>query len=185
MASITDNRFAFADLCRVLACFGVILGHCCDGFVRNYANLPLRYWLYAHFLGSISCMAAPLFVLLSGSLLLKPQGTFTFQDMKRRLIRILVPLAVWSFVYLCFLACRRSPLFQLQFNQPEMRHLWFVYMMVGLYLFLPIFKAIYDAFSTQHTLVYYFCFILKIIYRFVEIKSFYHCCPAKHPILIG
>ncbi|RZI45369.1 acyltransferase [Candidatus Finniella inopinata] len=175
MGNNTGNRLVFADLCRVLACFGVIVGHCSDGFVRNYIDLPLNDWLCSHFWGSVSRISSPLCILLSGSLLLKPNGTITFQDMKRRVLRILIPLGVWSCVYLCLVAWREkvSP-FGLNFNQPEMGHLWFIYMMMGLYLFLPIFKALFDGFSNQRTFIYYFCFIWMAI----------TCIPIHYPIEI-
>lgn len=158
-----NNRLVHADLCRFLACCGVILGHCSDGFVKNYIDLPLNEWLYSHFWGSLSRIASPLCILLSGSLLLKPNSnTITIYEVKRRLFRILIPLCTWVIVYITIIAWKQG-YFLLDYNMQQLGHLWFILMMAGLYIFLPIFKILFDGLSKNPQMIYYFCFLWIVI----------------------
>ena len=86
-----------------LACLMVIATHSCDSFyigpggVWQCASESDRLWI--SIIDSIMRAAVPLFVMTSSYLLLPlKDGNTTF--FKRRFIRVLVPFAVWSCIYL-------------------------------------------------------------------------------------
>jgi surface polysaccharide O-acyltransferase-like enzyme len=88
----------------------------------------------------------PLFVLISAYLLVpisEPVGAF----FKKRFSRVIIPFAIWSILYatLPFLwkgmciAEVNSALLHLTYNFNDASgHMWFIYMLIGLYLFMPI-----------------------------------------------
>lgn len=155
------SHIAWVDFLRILACFLVVLAHCCDPFVGSFDGS--FNFKSAVFWGSLVRPCVPLFAMISGVLLFPvtlEMGAFY----SRRLKRVLVPLIVWSLVlpllYFGYFAAgvqTASPnivmdtytwsatvgkLYTFFFNfNYDTTPLWYVYMLVGLYLFMPIMSA--------------------------------------------
>lgn len=153
-----QEHLGWGDLARVIAIYGVILIHSCGAFFYQYGTIPLRDWLSANFLDSIVRCAVPLFVMLSGALLLK-QGTqlVTFPKLAQRIAKVLIPLLVWSILYLLYISHHSGvPVDWLSIlKQPAMYHLWFVYMIIGLYILLPVFQVLFEAIHNKPNLQLY------------------------------
>lgn len=136
----------WADLGRVLAIFGVVLIHACGSRIYKFGHIPQGDWLATNVLDSLVSCSVPLFVMLSGALLLqRNQPPVTLQAVRRRVTRVLVPLIVWSVAYLEYVSSdTHVPIdWWSVLRRPAMYHLWFLYMMLGLYLLLPIFQAVF------------------------------------------
>lgn len=135
------SRLFYIDNLRVLACFLVILTH---------SAMPARdsaegIWLY-----TVSFIASPsseLFLALSGTVLL-PVHTDTVTFYKKRFLKLLPPVIFWSIVGMLLYI----PLFGYTLTdslykilriplEPVIGVYWFVYVMIGLYLFAPIISA--------------------------------------------
>lgn len=155
------SHIAWVDFLRILACFLVVLAHCCDPFVGSFDGS--FNFKSAVFWGSLVRPCVPLFAMISGVLLFPvtlEMGAFY----SRRLKRVLVPLIVWSLalplLYFGYFAAgvqTDSPnivmdtytwsatvgkLYTFFFNfNYDTTPLWYVYMLVGLYLFMPIMSA--------------------------------------------
>ncbi|WP_447922499.1 acyltransferase [Achromobacter aegrifaciens] len=154
------QRVAWADLCRVVAIYGVLLIHSCGPFFYDYGKAPLSDWLSANALDSLMRVAVPLFVMISGAMLLRPgMSIATPKEILRRALKVLIPLLFWSLAYLYrnnALGSHGQGVWTI-FSQPAVYHLWFVYMIAGLYLLLPFLQAIYEALRAKPvTAVYFF-----------------------------
>lgn len=149
----------WVNLCRVIAIYGVVLIHSCGAFFYQYGTIPLRDWLSANFLDSIVRCAVPLFVMLSGALLLKPSAQLVaFPKLAQRIAKVLFPLLAWSIIYLLITSHHSGglPVDWLSIlKQPAMYHLWFVYMIIGLYIFLPVFQVLFEEIRDKPTLQIY------------------------------
>ncbi len=139
------SHIAWIDLLRVVACLMVVISHSADFFVGQLDNNYSEF-LQGSFWGSLVRACVPLFVMISGVLLLPvKQDTATFY--KKRLGRVVWPLVCWSIVLpLAFWAYgaatadeagRHLLMWPLNFTDTTVP-LWYLYMLVGLYLFLPI-----------------------------------------------
>ena len=135
------ERVVFLDWLRIIACFMVMVIHSCEPFylggaapnVTFIANRWDAFWV--SLVESVCRVCVPLFVMASSYLLFplkRPAGEF----FRRRLGRIVVPFLVWSCAYIGWFgdswgkAC---------FNFPDAGgHLWFVPMLLGLYLLMPL-----------------------------------------------
>ena len=136
------------DLLRVLACYMVLQVHAgefyyiADGGLVAAGGEPV----WACWLNSLCRTAVPLFVMLSGFFLL-PVRERTRDFFARRFVRVVVPFLVWCVLYAIYqfltgrtdaagalLGVCRIPV---NFGV-EIGHLWFVYMLLGLYLFAPV-----------------------------------------------
>ncbi len=154
-------RLVWVDACRVIAMFAVILIHTAAPVVDSYRTIPLNYFLTANLIGSLSRVSVPLFAMLSGALLIGYGPDIQLQQMKKRLVRVIVPLVFWSFLYLGssgYWRVKPLPLFEalsLMLQAPVMYHLWFVYMIIGVYFLLPLISVISKAILQNQQLAAY------------------------------
>ena len=134
------NRIVFLDYLRVVACMMVMVVHACEAFYfggdggLHYDSAADAFW--ATWIDSACRAAVPLFVLASSYLLFPVEKT-TGEFFKRRLVRVVVPFAIWCAAYVWRFDGR--PIDCL-FNFPMATggHLWFVPMLLGLYLLMPL-----------------------------------------------
>jgi surface polysaccharide O-acyltransferase-like enzyme len=177
--SIPLTRQAWADLCRVLAIFGVIVIHACGPTFYQYGNISDQGWLSAVLLDSLVRCSVPLFVMLSGALLLKAElKPVMLSEVARRISRVLVPLLVWNAAYLEYVSYfTGQPINWLSMlSTPPMYHLWFVYMIIGIYLIMPILQIVFEAIINRRDLQIYLLALWGIV----------TCLPIYLPIpLLG
>lgn len=153
------ENIGWIDLLRVIACFLVVLSHSCDAFVAQFSNNHGAF-LTGALIGSSVRACVPLFVMMTGVLMFPVR--YSMADFyKKRIGRIIVPLIFWSlalpviyFVYLNYGVSTQSPsidmttftlssminkmyTFIFNFNY-DTTPLWYLYMLVGLYLVIPI-----------------------------------------------
>lgn len=137
---LTMDREKWIDWMRVAACLMVMVVHSTEPFyLGGEGSLILTegdaYW--ASFFDTFVRACVPLFVVAS-SYLQFPLHYSTGEFLRRRALRVLVPFLCWSIVYALAwgepVDNLRSLL--LNFNYAA-GHLWFVYMLVGIYLLMP------------------------------------------------
>ena len=154
------ENIGWVDAMRVLACFLVVFSHSCDAFIAQFNN-DYGTFLQGCALGSLVRPCVPLFVMMTGVLLLPLKGTMC-EFYSKRLKRIAIPLVFWSLVlpivyylYLNFFVSSNSPfidmssftwqmtlrkMFTFIFNfNYDTTPLWYLYMLIGLYFIIPIF----------------------------------------------
>lgn len=133
---------------RVIACMMVVFVHACEFYYVGGSGISIASeedaaWVCA--IDSAFRCAVPLFVMISAYLLLPVEGG-TLAFFKRRLTRVVVPFIIWSVFYatLPYLwgdmasGDVGAALLRLTYNFNDASgHLWFVYMLIGLYLFMP------------------------------------------------
>lgn len=169
--SISDNRIVWLDFTRCVAMIMVIGVHCIDPF---YISPTMRaipeYTHWAAIYGSLLRPSVPLFVMMTGLLLLpvkkQPLGKFY----KKRIYRVLFPFLIWSVLYsmfpwvtgvlglpkeiigdfFCYTQGQESQslidslkdvaMIPFNFSHKE-NHMWYIYLLIGLYLYMPFFSA--------------------------------------------
>lgn len=103
------------------------------------------FWI-SNICDSLSRICVPLFVLISGMFLIGRNETF-LQSYKKRISRILVPIIVWTFIYLTYQALVNYiidgdfgliDLVKSLILGVPFYHMWYLYMIIGLYLCIPI-----------------------------------------------
>ena len=137
----SGKREIWIDWLRVTACFLVMLTHSCEPFyLGGEGSLILTHadarWVA--FLNVLPRACVALFVVAS-SYLQFPLHYSTGTFLRKRAVRILVPFIFWTVVY-AFVWGEPVQNFKdllLNFNYAA-GHLWFVYMLLGLYLLMPL-----------------------------------------------
>ena len=84
----SPKRIFYLDVLRVLAIILVILSHVCKTFARNFPIGSFK-WMFAASFADIAVMGVPIFLMISGALLLGRDYTLS-NFMKRRFSRILI-----------------------------------------------------------------------------------------------
>lgn len=193
MGKTQRETIAWVDLLRIIACFLVVLAHACDPFVSKFDDNPSEF-LSGALLGSLVRSCVPLFVMISGVLLLpikSDMGTFY----SKRAKRILIPLAFWSIVlpllyylYLNFciagtvnpgivmenytLEATLTKMYTFLFNfNYDTTPLWYLYMLIGLYLFLPIISAWLTQASQRDIKRFLYIWIISTIAPYIQMAA--------------
>lgn len=137
----TENRVVWVDWMRVAACFMVLLVHATEPFYLGGEGSQIlteadAFW--SSFFDSIVRACVPLFVVAS-SYLQFPLHYSTGEFFRRRAVRVLVPFLLWSMVYAFAWGEPAENFKNLLFNfNYAAGHLWFVYMIIGVYLLMPL-----------------------------------------------
>jgi surface polysaccharide O-acyltransferase-like enzyme len=94
----THQRKVWLDYLRVFAILAVITGHVIVDFYHQ-ANVGTAEWWLSNIIGTPARAAVPVFVMVSGALLLgKPYTLAAFY--KKRAVRLIPPILFWNLVYL-------------------------------------------------------------------------------------
>lgn len=165
------TREAWLDFLRVTACFLVMTVHATEPFyLGGDGTLVLSgadaFWVSV-FEGLARC-CVPLFVIASGYLQLPltyPAGEF----FRRRFVRVVVPMVIWTLVYAFAYGSPASSLkgLLLNFNYAA-GHLWFVYMLLGLYLIMPVLSPWLEKVSRKELSLYLGLWVLTLCIPFVR-----------------
>jgi len=155
------NRRIYIDVLRVFATFAVIILHVSSS-VLTVADVRSYEYMWLNIYDSISRWGVPVFVMISGSLFLSkdiPIGKIH----KKYMLRIVTAFAFWSLFYALFYSLETFELMEFLKNCVNGAvHLWFMFMILGLYLAIPILKKIVES----ERIMKYFL-VLGFVFSFV------------------
>ncbi len=141
-------RNAGLDILRVLACYMVVQIHTGEFFYitpeGGVLNGPGSFWVAIY--NSLFRCAVLLFVMISGYFLFPVKDNLpTF--FRKRFSRVLIPFVIWCVIYAFYqylrgnagIAATFTNILHIPVNYgTQVGHLWYVYMLLGIYLFAPI-----------------------------------------------
>jgi len=150
------ERLYYPDFLRGFAILAVLLLHCIGDFLFRtdlYGSSSFPVWLV---MNAFARAGVPLFLMLSGHLLLSSPETADFAAFyKKKLPRILIPLAFWNTAYWLF-SCivngenlRPAEFFRAVLDSGTAYHLWYLYTLFALYLLAPFLKRLADTLTEK------------------------------------
>ncbi len=90
----------YIDSLRALAIFLIVLIHVSANYVEAYKNVPFGSWLSGDLFDSFSRLGIPLFLMISGFLLLTNYQEDKIKIfIKKRFLKVFVPFLIWSAFY--------------------------------------------------------------------------------------
>lgn len=136
------------DILRTFACFLVVWQHVTECYyilpdfkILNNSDTSVIGWI-----NSLTPIEVPLFVMISGYFLL-PIKTGIIQFFRKRIIRVIYPFIIWCIIYALYYVFKNGDTWKdflinilnipVNFGT-EVGHLWFIYMILGLYILTPI-----------------------------------------------
>ena len=167
----TQQREVWLDFLRVTACFMVMVIHSTEPFYLGGEGAQIltatdAFWV-AVFEGLCRC-CVPLF-LIASSYLQFPLHYSAGEFFRRRAVRILIPMALWTVVYALVWGepVENFKGLVLNFNYAA-GHLWFVYMLVGVYLIMPLLSPWAEKVSARELEIYLGIWLITTLFPFVR-----------------
>ena len=167
---IKNNRITYIDTLRIIATIAVIVTHVSTIQIENIPFNSTNWHIHNVF-AALSRWCVPVFVMISGALFLnssKPLNTTRLY--KKNVLRIIISLFFWSLAYAIFQYFTIEKYHDLSsiigLTIIGHYHFWFLYMILGIYIAIPIYKAISINRSTLHyflLIAFIFVFILPSI----------------------
>lgn len=125
------------DVLRIASMFMVVVLHTSSSYFLQFH----KYWSIGLFYDNLSRFSVPIFLMISGYLLLgKIEPTENF--IKKRMGKVIVPFIVWTIFYIAidFNAWRGSHDFFSLINRASYFHLWFIYAILFYYALTPVLR---------------------------------------------
>ncbi|MDR7857531.1 acyltransferase family protein [Tissierella sp.] len=158
-----SNRILYIDILRVISVFAVVLLHISASFVVDINANGIKWWWIGNIIDSATRWSVPVLILISGQLMLdKSREEEIVPFLRKRLTKIFIPLITWSFIYMLWVNR-----LNIQWNADLILsflknfylgkvhiHLWYLYMIFGLYLVTPILRP-YVNNAKKDNLVYF------------------------------
>lgn len=180
MAEKINGRVAFADLLRVFGILAVIVLSLTGVRIEHVAVSTQAWWVLNLYDG-LTRWCVPVFVMLSGMFMLDPKNGMPLSKLFfRNGLRILLCLMFWGGVYavvsymtaggrFTWHGLWNAILSALRGNTHY--HLWFLYIILGLYLVTPILRAFVRGASRRDlhyffVLTFLFASLLPALFRF-------------------
>ncbi len=151
------REFSF-DILRVVAMCMVIIVHVSNVYSRSYGFIGNGSFIVSLGFNTISRISVPIFLMISGALLL--DRSFNKTKYFKRLIKFIILIIVWDIIYLIwewlYLGITYDHLENLLLN-PYRAHLWYLYTILVLYAIQPLLKLILD--KSNNVIKYILLFI--------------------------
>lgn len=150
IVSETEERKAYLDYIRVLATLAVMIIHIS---AQNWYGVDVNtyQWQVFNFWDSIVRWSVPAFVMISGSIFLSRDIPIK-RIYGKYVLRLLIAFSFWSFIYYLFQGNSIKESFTQLFSDTSFSslisliqghyHLWFILMILGLYICIPLYKRI-------------------------------------------
>lgn len=161
MTNEKNGRQLFLDFLRVISVFAVVFLH---ASVKQYSasDITTNGFMVANLYDSLVRWAVPVFVMISGDLFLDPQKEITIKTIFSKYIkRIMITFVIWSLLYVLVYNKEFNLDAALNFVKGHY-HLWYLYLIVGLYLCVPILRQV----TANKKITEYFL-ILSLVFTFL------------------
>jgi surface polysaccharide O-acyltransferase-like enzyme len=156
ISNTQNKKYSWIDVIRTAGAFFIILIHVSETYLDLNKSIDLVNWTSVVFWNSIPRTGVPLFIAVSGYVLLEKDGAIG-----KRIYNLLIPLAFWSLFYFLLalvLSAKSNPDFVKQLFIKSLLgisafapHLWFLYMLLGLYISLPLSRLLFRHLDRQGT----------------------------------
>lgn len=180
--SKTEKRVEL-ELIRAIAIASVVYIHVASVIVKNLSQVDQSSWFMLTFFDASVRWCVPVFIMVSGSLLLQKSEPHA-QFVKKRLSRVGLPLLIWLPLYWVGVAVLTPPLPSYRslinsvlFEQPYL-HFYFLFVMVQLALLTPWLRSVVRS-LTQRSLALLTALLLYIgiVYQSKTNSVFYLFVP--------
>ncbi|MBL0168404.1 MAG: acyltransferase family protein [Propionivibrio sp.] len=149
------------DFLRVATALAVVLLHVSAVVVLNRPDVSSPGWWIANLANALTRWSVPVFVMISGALL--RSGGSHIEPMKfyrGRALRLIAPLIFWTVFYVAIQAYIDGGLDLIALSKRLILgtpyfHLWYLYMIVGLYLVAPFLRMFVQASSRSALVLIY------------------------------
>lgn len=142
----TKRLYSF-DMIRVIAIIAVVTIHASAGLLQKHAASSVEF-LVGNIADSLTRLGVPLFIMLSGALMLNESKAVDFKKVKSKTLQIALLLVVWSVFYALVFQVGRPLMSGDPISGKDIfkdilfghYHLWYLYTLIALYLVTPLLR---------------------------------------------
>lgn len=154
----TKEKIYYYEVMRIIACIFVIMNHTAYVFER-YVEMGNIMWMSSNFLFFMSKTAVPIFIMITGSLILKKEEGYE-SIFRNRLLKLLITIIIWTIIYECVLLNKIVNIEEIMnalknaLKSPIYLHFWYLYMLIGLYIMTPFIKKMIKQFEDKDYIIF-------------------------------
>lgn len=148
---MTEKRVGYLSILRAAGCVAIVILHTFYLGLSAYAATT-AHQILSMVVRNILLWAVPCFVMVSGALLLDPEKEMTIAKIARTYLRrVLLALLIATFVFSLFDALVGEGFSVAQlfrdwladlWTNGSWPHMWYLYLLIGLYLMLPLYRLV-------------------------------------------
>lgn len=165
------QRKVWPDIIRIVAIFSVIVLHSSGAGFGGRFHYDSSEFLACNFYNGLVRFCVPVFVMISGMFLLNPNHDYPLKKLSKKILHIAIAFLIWSIVYAIIELLHKQSYIELNIKTIKFLliriiqghyHLWFLFMISGLYIITPILRQIV---INERILKYYiFCGFLFVFF---------------------
>ncbi|MCW2094165.1 MULTISPECIES: acyltransferase [Lelliottia] len=148
----------WVNFCRVVAVAAIVLIHSTSFYFYTFPVGSKAWWI-GNIFNSAARWAVPVFIMISGYLIVARGKTQNLKEFYlKRASRIAIPTLIWSIFYVLFFKyaiLKGAPSFGLSEAIDKIvtgrpySHMWFLFMLIGMYLATPLFDTLFDRYNDK------------------------------------
>ena len=172
---LKKERIYYLDILKAISIFGVVFIH----VIAIAGDSSIKGLLIANF-GEIFKFAVPVFLMVSGALLLNREYESISYFLKRRLKRLILPYLLWIIFIIIAIVYSTDPstysnmatfIIQNLFNYPL---IWYFWLMIGIYFIIPVINPFIRENPMESSKYIILIFIgASILYQLLSIFNLY------------
>lgn len=187
-----QGRIIYLEILRVISIIFVVNIHVsASETIANFNTTNINYWWIQNISDSVSRWCVPIFVMISGALLLNPNKTESLGTFyKKRGMKMVVPFLFWGIIYVSISANLNGEILNFGYYFKNLLegtvywHMWFMYMIIAVYAMTPILR-VYVVNADPKNIMYFLMVIflstsvLGVVEKFFafQFNSFYQIEP--------
>ncbi|MBQ9610925.1 MAG: acyltransferase family protein [Lachnospiraceae bacterium] len=197
-----NKHIFYLSYIRAFACVAIVFLHTYTMEAMYYrSEINPDSYAITNCVAYMMMWAVPCFVMVTGALLLNPDKDIPLKKLYGRyILRIIITLLLFTTVFTIsdiiynkeklniFAVIKRTG--YKFFTNSSWAHMWYLYLMIGLYVLLPVFRALVKELDTKNLyclLIAYFVFnsVIPLINQFADIKlGFYITTNSIFPFYL-
>ena len=163
----SKREYSF-DILRVISMCMVIIIHVSNVYSRSYGIISNKSFLFSLIFNTISRISVPIFLMISGALLL--ERDFNKKKYLNRIKKFIILTIIWDIIYLVweyyYLGITYNNFYKLLL-EPFRAHLWYLYTILIIYIIQPLLKIILEKSNKKIKIV---LLILWLLFSTISIK---------------
>ncbi|WP_155112509.1 acyltransferase [Metabacillus mangrovi] len=185
------QRIYYFDWLRALATISVVILHAASPLLEEYRTIPAGDWWTGNTYDSMTRWCVPIFFMMSGALMLNPGKQESAANfIKKRASKVLIPFAAWTIFYLLVsmkvgdLEKNPEAAIKAVLSDNVYYHLWFLYVMIGLYAITPILRVYILHASRKNIELFLFLWfictaVFSLISKLYDVEIGFEAFPAS------
>lgn len=183
-----NGKITWIIYLRVFATFAVVVIHSASQLLYNFSSDDIKNWWIGNLYDSASRFCVPVFVMISGALIL-PKINNPLEFYHKKLLRIVIPFIFWSAIYIIYNLIFIKDLstineiiiyFVSQFFKGSAFHFWYIYMIIGLFLFAPFLSRWLQNSSEKEVRIFLIIWAISILLQFPLLNNYFPAIDFTH-----